>query len=57
MTQKELLKPVTHKISNVQNKSPKKQTELSEIQQALQETKNRKSPRIDGIPTEFYKEF
>ena len=57
MTQKEWLKPVTHKISNIQNKSPKKQTELSEIQQALQETKNRKSPRIDGIPTEFYKEF
>lgn len=37
MTQKELLKPITPKISNIQDQ---KQIELSEIQQAIQEMGN-----------------
>ena len=56
MTQKHLLEHIQPKISDLQNRKLTKQIEISEIQQAIQSMENRKSPGIDGIPKEFYKE-
>ena len=57
MTQKQILKHVNSKISNTQNQQLIKKIEITEIQQALHTMENGKSPEIDVIPVEFYKEF
>ena len=57
MTQKQILKHVNSKISNTQNQQLIKKIEITEIQQALHTMENGKSPGIDVIPVEFYKEF
>ena len=41
----------------MQNQQLTKQIQIIEIQQALQTMENGKSPGMDGIPVEFYKEF
>ena len=56
-TQKELLKHITPKISKTQNQKLQTKIDISEILQAITEMENRKSPGVDGIPIEFYKEF
>ena len=57
MTQEQLLKHINPKISNTQNQKHIEQIKITEIQEALQTMENGKSPGIDGIPVEFYKEF
>ena len=57
MTQEQLLKHINPKFSNTQNQKLIEQTKITEIQEALQTMENGKSPGIDGIPVEFYKEF
>ena len=56
-TQKQLLQQIKPKITDLQNQKLTKQIQITEIQQALQTMENGKSPGIDGIPIEFYKEF
>ena len=56
-TQKELLKHIKPKTSETENQKLKKQIEISETKQALQDVENGRSPGGDGIPIEFYKEF
>ena len=56
-TQKQLLQQIKPKITELQNQKLTKQIQITEIQQALQTMENGKSPGIDGIPIEFYKEF
>ena len=56
-TQNLLLKYISHKITNEQNNKLTKQIEITEIKEAIQSMENGKSPGIDGIPIEFYKEF
>ena len=56
-TQKQLLQQIQLKVSEMQNQQLTKQTQIIEIQQALQTMENGKSPGMDGIPVEFYKEF
>ena len=55
--QKQLLQQIKPKITELQNQNLTKQIQITEIQQALQTMENGKSPGIDGIPIEFYKEF
>ena len=58
LTQKKhLLQQIKPKITDLQNQKLTKQIQITEIQQALQTMENGKSPGIDGIPVEFYKEF
>ena len=57
ITQNLLLKHITNKITNEQNNTLTKQIEITEIKEAIQSMENSKSPGIDGIPIEFYKEF
>ena len=52
-----MLKQIKPNISDTQNQKLTKQIQITEIQQALQTMENGKSPGIDGIPVEFYKEF
>ena len=56
-TQNLLLKYISHKITNEQNNKLTKQIEITEIKEAIQSMENGKSPGLDGIPIEFYKEF
>ena len=56
-TQNQLLKQIKPNISDTQKQKLTKQIQITEIQQALQTMENGKSPGIDGIPVEFYKEF
>lgn len=56
MTQKELLKHIKPKIFNTQSQKLKKK-KISEIRQALQGMENGKSPGVDGIPVELYKDL
>ena len=56
-TQKQLLQQIQLKVSEMQNQRLTKQIQIIEIQQALQTMENGKSPGMDGIPVEFYKEF
>ena len=56
-TQNLLLKQITNEITNAQNNQLTKQIETTEIKEAIQSMENGKSPGIDGIPIEFYKEF
>ena len=56
-TQKQLLQQIKPKITDLQNQKLTKQIQITEIQQALQTMENGKSPGIDGIPIEFYREF
>ena len=55
--QKELLQNITPKISNIQNQKLKQQIQIPEIQEAIQNMENGKSPGVDGLPIEFNKEF
>ena len=57
ITQNLLLERITNEITNEQNNKLTKQIEITEIKEAIQNTENGKSPGIDGIPIEFYKEF
>ena len=57
VTQKQLLQQMKPKITDMQNQKLTKQIQIIEIKQALQTMENGKSPGIDGIPIEFYKEF
>ena len=57
VTQKQLLQQIKPKITDMQNQKLTKQIQIIEIKQALQTMENGKSPGIDGIPIEFYKEF
>ena len=57
VTQKQLLQQIKPKITDKQNQKLTKQIQIIEIKQALQTMENGKSPGIDGIPIEFYKEF
>ena len=54
--QNQLLENINSKISEKQNQTLIKEIEL-EIKEALQNMENDKSPGIDGIPVEFYKEL
>ena len=56
MTQKHLLEHIKPKISDLQNQKLTKQIEIPQIQQAIESMENGKSPGIDGIPIELYKE-
>ena len=56
-TQNLLLKQITNEITNAQNNQLTKQIETTEMKEAIQSMENGKSPGIDGIPIEFYKEF
>ena len=55
-TQKQLLQHIKPKITEMQKQKLTRQIQIIEIQQALQTMKNGKSPGIDGISIEFYKE-
>ena len=57
ITQKELLKNITHKTPNEKNEKLTKKVEINEIKEVIQSMENGKSPGVDGIPIEFYKEF
>ena len=52
-----MLQQIQPKVSEMQNQQLTKQIQIIEIQQALQTMENVKSPGMDGIPVEFYKEF
>ena len=52
-----LLEKLDPKISTEQNQNLIKPIDISEINWAIENMENDKSPGIDGIPTEFYKEF
>ena len=56
-TQNLLLKYISNKITNEKNNKLTKQIEITEIKEAIQSMENGKSPGIDGIPIEFYKEL
>ena len=56
-TQNLLLKHITNEITNDENNKFTKQIQITEIKEAIQSMENGKSPGIDGIPIEFYKEF
>ena len=56
-TQNLLLKYISNEITNEQNNKLTKQIEITEIKEAIQSMENGKSPGLDGIPIEFYKEF
>ena len=55
--QNQLLENINSKISEKQNQTLIKEIEILEIKEALQNMENHKSPGIDGIPVEFYKEL
>ena len=55
--QNQLLENINSKISKKQNQTLIKEIEIFEIKEALQNMENDKSPGIDGIPVEFYKEL
>ena len=55
--QKQLFQQIKPKFYDTQNQKLTKQIQIIEIPQALQTMENGKSPGIDGIPVEFYKEF
>ena len=57
ITQNLLLQKVDSKISLEKNQILTKPIEISEIKLAIENMENNKSPGIDGIPAEFYKEF
>ena len=52
-----MLQQIQPKVSEMQNQQLTKQIQIIEIQQALQTMENGKSPGLDGIPVESYKEF
>ena len=52
-----MLQQIQPKVSEMQNQQLTKQIQIIEIQQALQTMENVKSPGLDGIPVESYKEF
>ena len=56
ITQNELLKNRTNKTTNEKNEKLTKKVEINEIREAVQSMENGKSPRVDGIPIEFYNE-
>ena len=51
------MRNLNSKISENQNQILTKPVEISEIKLATENMENDKSPGIDGIPVEFYKEF
>ena len=46
-----------NKVTQQQNEILTKQINVNEIKQAIFQMENQKSPAIDGIPIESYKEF
>ena len=46
-----------NKVTQQQNEILTKQINVNEIKQAVFQIENQKSPGIDGIPIESYKEF
>ena len=44
-------------VTTEQNENLTKTITKTEIKEAIFQMENNKSPRIDGIPIEFYKEF
>ena len=52
-----MLQQIQPKVSEMQNQQLTKQIQIIEIHQALQTMENGKSPGLDEIPVEFYKEF
>ena len=46
-----------NKVTQQQNEILTKQINVNEIKQAIFQMENQKSPGIDGIPIEYYKEF
>ena len=56
-TQKDLLNPISNKVTDEQNYKLTEKIQLSEIKDAIRAMENGKSPGIEGIPIEFYKEF
>ena len=48
---------MTNKETQQQNEILTKQINVNEIKQAIFQMENQKSPAIDGIPIESYKEF
>ena len=55
--QEELLKNIPKLVKTDQNKQLTKFIDKKELQQAIHQMENVKSPGIDGIPIEFYKTF
>ena len=55
-TQKDLLNPISNKVTDEQNYKLTEKIQLSEIKDVIRAMENGKSPGIDGMPIEFYKE-
>ena len=56
-TAKTILESTTAKCDENSKKDLEKEIENKELENALQETEKNKSPGMDGIPYEFYREF
>ena len=56
-TQHKLLQHIIPKVSQAQNTKLTQKIQISEIKEAIYSMENGKSPGIDGLPIEFYKDF
>ena len=56
-TQNELLNNIPKLVQTDQNRQLIKPINKNELQRAINQMKNEKSPGIDGIPIEFHKTF
>lgn len=57
LSQEDLIRNISKKFIQQQNYILTKQINQNEIKQAIYQMENNKSPGIDGIPIEFYKQF
>lgn len=53
--QEELFTPIQPKINNYHNQKLTQEITLTELENAVFQMENAKSPGIDGLPIEFYK--
>ena len=56
-TQNTLLQNIKNKVTEEQNNQITKPLSKNEIKEAISQMENQKSPGVDGIPIEFYKEY
>ena len=56
-THNKLLQQLTPNVSQTQNSKLTQKIQISEIKEAIYSTENGKSPGIDSLPIEFYKDF
>ena len=57
LSQEDLIRNISKKFIQQQNDILIKQINQNKIKQAIFQMENSKSPGIDGIPIEFYKQF